>query len=67
MTDTEILNWLEENMEEFIPIPPSKKEEENEWSIYQDGHIFYGRGPTLRKCVENCVKRVEVHKSIHKK
>lgn len=63
MTDTEILDWLEKNMAEFIPIPPQSSVIGSEdWSIYEAGHVFMGRGPTLRKTVENCVEMIEFYK-----
>lgn len=44
MTDTEVLDWLEQNMEEYLVVPPHSDKNSPqycpEWSIYKHGDQF---------------------------
>jgi hypothetical protein len=50
MNDTEIINWIENNSNDYLIVPPK---EDEDWSIYLKGHIFVSRGKTLRECMNN--------------
>ncbi len=51
MSDTKIVDWLEINMTKYLIVPPEK--DENEWSIYENGHIFISRANSLRELIQN--------------
>ena len=37
MTDTELLDWIELNSEQYLILPPDLKDPKDHWAVYDGG------------------------------
>ena len=55
MSDTNIVDWLEQNSNTFLLVPPD--DANDEWSLYRNHYQFVASGDTFRECISNYVTK----------